>query len=79
MSKPREMTKHDELRSEYKREDLGEGERGKYHKAFQAGHNLVLFKPEVAQAFPSEKVVNDALLALIEVAQKAVNRSKDPS
>lgn len=61
----------DELRTEYKRSDLGKGERGKYYKAYKEGHNLVLLKPEVAKAFPSEKAVNEALKSLIEVAQNA--------
>ena len=37
--------KHDELRSEYRRENLGRGVRGKYLKAYRAGTNLVLLKP----------------------------------
>ncbi|HHE38513.1 MAG TPA: hypothetical protein ENL20_08060 [Candidatus Cloacimonetes bacterium] len=61
----------DELRTEYKRSDLGKGERGKYYKAYKEGHNLVLLKPEVAKAFPSEKAVNEALKSLIEVAKNA--------
>ena len=35
-------TKNDELRPEYKREDLGAGVRGKYYKDYQEGTNLVL-------------------------------------
>lgn len=61
--------KSDELRREYRREDLGKGIRGKYLKAYQAGTNLVLLRPEVAAAFPTEKAVNDALSSLIEVAE----------
>jgi len=59
----------DELRSEYKREDFGIGVRGKYYEAYNEGHNLVLLKPEVAKAFPSEEAVNEALLSLIRIAQ----------
>ncbi len=59
----------DEMRSEYKGEDLGVGVRGKYHEAYKEGHNLVLLKPEVAKAFPSEEAVNDALLSLIEITE----------
>jgi hypothetical protein len=66
--------KDDEPRAEYRREDLGQGERGKYLKAFQAGTNLVLLSPDVAQAFPSEEAVNDALRSLIEVARRSVKR-----
>jgi hypothetical protein len=68
--------KHDELRSEYRREDLGKGVRGKHLKAYRAGTNLVLLKPEVAAAFPTEQAVNDALSSLIEVAQHSVDLPK---
>lgn len=63
--------KHDELRAEYRREDLGKGVRGKHLKAYRAGTNLVLLKPEVAAAFPTERAVNEALSSLIEVAENA--------
>ncbi|MCH7614690.1 MAG: hypothetical protein IH978_02970, partial [Nitrospinae bacterium] len=61
-------TKPDELRTEYRREDLGKGVRGKYVKAYRAGTNLVRLKPEVAAAFPSDQAVNEALSSLIKVA-----------
>lgn len=64
--------KSDKLRSEYRREDLGKGVRGKYLKAYQVGTNLVLLRPEVAAAFPTEKAVNDALNSLIQVAKHSV-------
>ena len=53
----------DELRPGYKREDLGKGKRGKYYQAYEEGHNLVLLKPKIAKAFPSEKAVNEALFS----------------
>ena len=61
--------KGDELRSEYHREGLGKGVRGKHLKAYRAGTNLVLLQPEVAAAFPTERAVNEALSSLIEVAE----------
>jgi len=66
-----------EMRSEYKREDLGDGVRGKYFEAYKEGHNLVLLKPEVAKAFPSEEAVNEALLSLIKVAQASTGLTKE--
>ena len=71
--------KSDELRPEYRREDLGEGVRGKYLEAYRAGTNLVLLSPEVAKVFPTEESVNDALRHLIEVAQKSVGSTKRSS
>jgi hypothetical protein len=64
--------KSDELRPEYRREDLGAGIRGKYLNSYRSGANLVLLSPDVAKAFPTEAAVNDALRSLIEVAQRSV-------
>lgn len=63
--------KRDELRTEYRREDLGKGVRGKHLKAYRSGTNLVLLRPEVAAAFPTAQAVNDALSSLIEIAEHA--------
>lgn len=69
----------DEMRPEYKREDLGAGVRGKYYEAYNEGHNLVLLRPEVAKVFPSEEAVNEALLSLIRIAQTSTGLTKDSS
>lgn len=66
------MKKSNELRREYRREDLGKGMRGKYLKAYRGGTNLVLLRPEVAAVFPTEKAVNDALNSLIQVAKHSI-------
>ena len=63
--------KRDELRPEYRREDLGKGVRGKHLKAYRAGTNLVLLQPEITVAFPTARAVNNALSSLIEVAEHA--------
>jgi hypothetical protein len=65
----------DELRSEYKREDLGVGIRGKYFKEYSKGTNLVLLSPEVAKVFPTDEAVNDALRSLIDLAEKSTGRT----
>ena len=64
------------MRSEYKREDLGLGVRGKYYKAYNESRNIVLLKPEVAKAIPTEEAVNEALLSLIKVAKASTGLSK---
>jgi hypothetical protein len=69
----------DELRPEYRREDLGEGVRGKYLEAYRGGTNLVLLSPDVAKVFTSEELVNEALRHLIEVAHKSVGPTKRAS
>ncbi len=60
----------DELRIEYRREDLGKGVRGKYLAAYKKGSNLVLLTPELARAFPTSEAVNEALRGLLQLAQK---------
>ena len=67
----------DELRAEYKRSDFPEGlVRGKYTKRMRESSNVVVLKPEVAQAFPNEDAVNTALLSLIELAQKTTRLTR---
>ena len=67
----------DEMRPEYTKEDLGKGVRGKYLTAYAEAHNIVRLDPEVAKAFPSEKAVNEALMALIKVARASAGTPKD--
>ena len=70
------MTKADELRKEYRREDLGRGVRGKYYREYVKGTTLVLLRSETAQAFPTAEAVNDALQSLIDVATRSENLTK---
>ena len=65
--------KPNEIRPEYNRNDLAEGVRGKYYSAFKEHHNIVLLDPEVANAFPNEESVNEALKSLIKVARDSVD------
>ncbi len=67
------MAENDELRPEYKREDLGEGVRGKYYEQYQSGTNLVRLDPDVAAAFPNSEAVNKALRSLMELAERSVS------
>jgi hypothetical protein len=72
MKKDREIGK-DELRPEYTRADFPGGVvRGKYAKRLKESSNIVVLRPEVAQAFPNEEAVNDALLSLIDIARKTI-------
>jgi hypothetical protein len=70
MKKVKEANR-DELRPEYKLSDFPEGfVRGKYASRMRKSSNVVVLRPEVAEAFPNEEAVNKALLSLIDVAQK---------
>lgn len=70
MKKEVENEMEDELRSEYDFSQMKRGVRGKYIERYRTGTNLVLLDPDVAQAFPNEIAVNDALRMLIQVAQR---------
>ena len=60
----------EEMRAEYRREDLGKGVRGKYFERYSKGTNLVLLNDEVAKAFPTTEAVNEALLGLLALTEK---------
>jgi len=60
----------DELRSEYDLAELLKGSvRGKYVSRYRAGSNVVVLSPDVAQAFPTEESVNEALRLVMRMAQ----------
>lgn len=61
----------DELRPEYRREELGKGVRGKHLASYRKGTNLVLLQPDVARAFPTADAVNEALRGLLELARRS--------
>ena len=69
----------DELRSEYRRGDLGPGVRGKYFESFRSGTNLVLLEPDVARAFPTDEAVNNALRSFMEGAMEPADSRKSTS
>jgi hypothetical protein len=69
--------KADDLRAEY---DLGEllktGVQGKYADRFQEGTNLVLLDEDVAEAFPTDQAVNEALRLVIQLKRLPKSGSK---
>jgi hypothetical protein len=58
----------DELRPEYRRSDFGKLVRGKYAARAARETNVVVLEPELAEAFPNAKAVNEALRGLLDVA-----------
>ena len=62
-----------EMRAEY---DFSGGVRGKYVERYRKGTNVVLIDPELAEAFPDSKSVNDALRALVGIATRAESRKR---
>ena len=70
MKKKTEKRKvRNDLRREYDLSALKGGVRGKYAARYEAGTNLVLLSPDVAEHFPNEQSVNAALRKLIRVAK----------
>jgi hypothetical protein len=59
----------DDLRPEYDLGKLKGGVRGKHYERATAGTTLVLLDRDVAEAFPDGTTVNQALRALIKVAE----------
>ena len=70
------MKKVEEMRAEYRREDLGKGVRGKHYAEFKKGSNLVLLTPELSKIFPNNEAVNAALNSLVGVARSAASPTR---
>ncbi len=70
-------TNRNESRAEYKLSDFPGGfVRGKYASRLRKSSNVVVLRPEVAEAFPNEEAVNKALLSLIDVAKKTIRLTR---
>ncbi len=67
----------DDLEPEYDLAQLLKGSvRGKYAQRYQEGTNLILLDPDVAQAFPDERSVNDALRLVVQLTEIAGLKKK---
>ena len=66
---------NEEIRDEYRREELGKGTRGKYFARYSKGTNLFLLDERVAKAFPTADAINEALLGLLDLASKSVSNT----
>jgi hypothetical protein len=66
-----------DMRPEYDFRSMKGGVRGKYVTQYRAGTNLVLLDPEVAEAFPTDGAVNQALRAVLNMT-KVVRLPKAP-
>lgn len=60
---------NDEMRPEY---DFSKGVRGKHYLAYQAGTNVVLLEPDIAEVFTDSASVNHALRLLVKLAKTNV-------
>jgi hypothetical protein len=73
MKKKRKRSCHSDMLPEY---DFSKGVRGKYAKRYAEGTNVVLLASDVAAYFPDAEAVNDALRALVQIAQRSTNKAK---
>jgi hypothetical protein len=58
-----------ELREEYDLSQLRTVARGRYSIENRIGKNVVLLDPDVAQAFPTDEAVNEALRLVMQFAR----------
>jgi hypothetical protein len=60
----------DELRAEYDLRELVKGGiQGKYADRFREGTNLVLLDRDLAEAFPTDEAVNEALRLVVQLSK----------
>src|ERR1700733_6392895 len=64
----------DDIPPEYDFASMKGGVRGKYYEQYRKGANVVLLHPDVAEAFPTEDAVNEALRGILSTA-RAVRRT----
>ena len=72
----------DDMLPEYDFASMKGRVRGKYAAEYRAGTNLALLDPDVAEAFPSDAAVNQALRAVLSMTKvvrlpdKALHRTR---
>ena len=69
-----ERKRNNEIRPEYDFASMKGGVRGKYVQRYRAGTNVVLLEPEIAEAFPNEDAVNQALRGVLDTARAVRSR-----
>jgi hypothetical protein len=72
------------MRPEYDFAAMKAGIKGKYVKRYREGTNIVLLEPDIAEAFPNDKAVNQALRDLLNTARdtrtgRLTNKSVRPA
>lgn len=66
MKKPK---RNDDLRPHYDFASMKGGVRGKYAKQYSEGTNIVLLEPDIAEAFPNDAAVNQALRGILSTTR----------
>jgi hypothetical protein len=73
MKKPTDRHQTGDMRAQYDFESMTGGVRGKHYEEYRKGTNIVLLEPDVAEAFPTEDAVNEALRGILSTT-RAVRR-----
>jgi hypothetical protein len=73
LKKPTERRQAVDMRSGYDFASMTGGVRGKHYEQYRKGTNIVLLEPDVAEAFPTEDAVNEALRGILSTT-RAVRR-----
>ena len=74
MKKSSEQPGNGDMKTEYNFAPMKGGVRGKYYERYRKGTNVVLLEADVAEAFPTEDAVNEALRGVLGTA-RAVRRT----
>ncbi len=64
----------DDMRTEYDFPSMKGGVRGKYIRRIRESTNIVVIEPDIADAFPTEAAVNEALRGILNTT-RAVRHS----
>ncbi|MGA8762115.1 MAG: hypothetical protein WB562_04415 [Candidatus Sulfotelmatobacter sp.] len=78
MKKTIEQRSNDDMRPEYDFASMKGGMRGRYYEPYRKGTNVVLLEPDVAEAFPTEDAVNDALRGILNTTRASRRISGRP-
>lgn len=69
MKKFVEGSSRGDIRPQYDFASMSGGIRGKHYQEYRKGSNVVLLQPDVAEAFPSEEAVNEALRGILKTTR----------
>jgi hypothetical protein len=75
MKKRRSKRNGEELRQEYDFASMKNEIQGKYASRFRQATNVVLLEPDVAEAFPTDKAVNEALRGILDITRSVRRRT----
>ena len=69
IKKTNEHRKRVDMKPKYDFSSMKGGVRGKHLQEYRNGTNVVLLQPDVAEAFPTEDAVNEALRSILNTAR----------